>query len=932
MAVVAIVLLALPSVQAAAAPDRGNQSRARDVVREVQVFEAERTSVPNPAGLAFSSDASAFYVLGAAREGQGADATDVVTLKPFEFRPGSDRAGSARIAAAVKDPVNMAFDTRRNRLLLLGAGRRLLEVGVGSDGELDARSADFRDTVRLKLPSPQGMAVDPASGTLFVLNARPSKILRIERGPDGSLDSASVAEIGLPSVVSDPRGLALDYSTGHLHLRDGQKLYELTPDGDVVAARDLSGLDLVAPQGMTFAPSGDQTDDPGQLSVYLADSGGGAANSAGQIVELSVTPLAEAAAADFTSSLVRTVDMSTWNPPSPDPSGVTYLSGSNRLLMTDGEVEETVNGITHFEGANVWEYTLGGTVTDTANISTVEPTVTPMTDEPTGVTYSESTGRYYVTEDGRKRVYTLNPGGDGEIGTGDDSWIYFVVSGFGNTDPEGITYDTTRNRLFVADGTNAEIFEYTTAGAYVGQFDVARYGVGDPETVEYNPASGTLFTLSNRPSGPIIVETTIGGGLVRTIDAAAAYAAGGGRKPAGLAYAPASNGSGDKRFYLVDRGIDNDSNPNIVDGKMFELTAPGGGGGGGSNDPPSVNAGPDQTITLPAGAALNGTVSDDGQPTPPSLTTTWTEQSGPGTVIFGNANAVDTTATFSQAGTYVLRLTASDGDLSSFDQLTVIVNPAGGTSGSPLYFSLGSKATVGGIAAANEDVLFFDGTDFSRHFDGSDVGVGSFRIDAFARLDATSLLISFDGAGTIPGISGSVDDSDVVRFDATSLGETTAGAFSLYFDGSDVGLTETSNAYDVDALELLAGGDLLISTAGAFNVGGVSAADKDLVRFAGTTGPNTSGSFSLYFDGSDVGLSSSGEDVDGAALDASGRIHLSTTGVFAVSGVSGQDEDDFRFTPTSTGQTTSGSYDSTLYFDGSAFGLDGNDLFAIDLP
>ena len=48
--------------------------------------------------------------------------------------------------------------------------------------------------------------------------------------------------------------------------------------------------------------------------------------------------------------------------------------------------------------------------------------------------------------------------------------------------------------------------------------------------------------------------------------------------------------------------------------------------------------------------------------------------------------------------------------------------------------------------------------------------------------------------------------------------------------------------------------------------------------------------------------------------------------------ISGQDEDDFRFTPTSTGQTTSGTYDSTLYFDGSAFGLEGNDLSAIDLP
>jgi hypothetical protein len=47
-------------------------------------------------------------------------------------------------------------------------------------------------------------------------------------------------------------------------------------------------------------------------------------------------------------------------------------------------------------------------------------------------------------------------------------------------------------------------------------------------------------------------------------------------------------------------------------------------------------------------------------------------------VTFGNASAVDTTASFSAAGTYVLRLTASDGALTSADDVTVTVLPAGG--------------------------------------------------------------------------------------------------------------------------------------------------------------------------------------------------------------------------------------------------------------
>ena len=93
------------------------------------------------------------------------------------------------------------------------------------------------------------------------------------------------------------------------------------------------------------------------------------------------------------------------------------------------------------------------------------------------------------------------------------------------------------------------------------------------------------------------------------------------------------------------------------------------------NDAPSVNAGPDQTISLPANAALDGTVTDDGLPNPPgAVTTTWTKVSGPGTVTFADANAIDTSASFSAAGTYTLRLTANDSALTGSDDITVTVN------------------------------------------------------------------------------------------------------------------------------------------------------------------------------------------------------------------------------------------------------------------
>jgi adhesin HecA-like repeat protein len=95
------------------------------------------------------------------------------------------------------------------------------------------------------------------------------------------------------------------------------------------------------------------------------------------------------------------------------------------------------------------------------------------------------------------------------------------------------------------------------------------------------------------------------------------------------------------------------------------------------NQAPGVSAGSDQTITLPDNSVLlDGSVTDDGLPNPPGTTSTaWSQLSGPATVSFDNPANVDTRATFSVAGTYVLHLQAADGSLSAGDELTITVYP-----------------------------------------------------------------------------------------------------------------------------------------------------------------------------------------------------------------------------------------------------------------
>ena len=93
------------------------------------------------------------------------------------------------------------------------------------------------------------------------------------------------------------------------------------------------------------------------------------------------------------------------------------------------------------------------------------------------------------------------------------------------------------------------------------------------------------------------------------------------------------------------------------------------------NDPPEIDAGFDQTITLGQTAILNGTVTDDGLPSWGILTSTWSKISGPGTVTFGNSDNPDTTASFSAYGIYVLQLTATAGQHTVDDTLIITVNP-----------------------------------------------------------------------------------------------------------------------------------------------------------------------------------------------------------------------------------------------------------------
>nr|NIR37415.1 hypothetical protein [Actinomycetota bacterium] len=118
--------------------------------------------------------------------------------------------------------------------------------------------------------------------------------------------------------------------------------------------------------------------------------------------------------------------------------------------------------------------------------------------------------------------------------------------------------------------------------------------MSDPEGIVYDSDFGHLYIIGFPET--LVFHVTTSGTLLRTVDISAAAA----DKPAGLAYGPGSANPGQMSLWIVDRGVDNSSDPNENDGLVYEVLP----------EPFSGNALPTVTITAPA----DGTSGVEGDP------------------------------------------------------------------------------------------------------------------------------------------------------------------------------------------------------------------------------------------------------------------------------------------------------------------------------
>ncbi len=760
-----------------AEPDQG-------FIRKIRTFDLELLDISNPAGLAYSPDDKKLFVV----EDSLSTARNKTLVKTISLT--EEKLSTRELPIAASNRGNITFDKSSKNLLVSEPGRsRLVRVRTQPSGRLSASSTSV-DVNRSAIPKNiRGMASDPLTGRIFFLDSDRNEIMSTNS------TGVSVAQIDLHEVgQSNLRGIAYNPVNKHFYVLSpaSKKLFEVTEDGTVESVIDVSSYNLRNPQSMVFAPSGDPTDDPSIMHLYISDSGQASSlvtretetsilaqnaesvENTGQILELAFTPAANALASSCVATLVRETLLSQLVPPSPDTSGITYEASSGLLVISDGEVEELP---ALYTGFNIFETDLSGNLVSTA--TTIPFNSTPdgrFNSEPTGATIDPATGHFFFSEDDSKHVDVVMRS---STPTFDFDLIRrFLTTDFGSTDPEGISFadlGAGQKALFIADGLAREIYRLDsgvngvfdgvppTGDDSVSNFDTTSLGLLDPEGIVYND-NGFLYVVGQ--DATVLTEIKLSGTVVRTCDISAAGAI----KPAGLSLAPGSQDPNTMNLYIVDRGVDNTADPGENDGRLFEMSIP-----PLVNLAPTANAGSNQAIILPATANLDGSNSDDGLPDPPFLvTSTWTQQSGPDTATIVNPNTEDTEVIFPIDGTYVFRLTVDDSQLSDFDEITVTVLPAS-TQTTTILSSISAGSDDAEEQSAGNTIIGSVDLDLVRsgeeqtvglRFNGINIPQGATIVDAYIQFtakgvhsEATSLILegeATDNATTFNNVNGNI--------------------------------------------------------------------------------------------------------------------------------------------------------------------------------
>ena len=568
------------------------------------------------------------------------------------------------------DPEDVAFDSTHNELWLAGGLSTIVSrVNPGADNNFATAGDNVTKNFELpdlhpdplELPSPEGMAYDPARGTIYVLDGEAEVIFELAR------NGAVINQINLTNInMQSAGGITLDpASTGA-----SRTFY--------IADRGLDPNGTRVPTCPTPTPPGCEAFNDGVVHVVQATM-----PAIGNL-----PPLADAGEDEIADTLETVTLVGSGedgrSPPAPAPLTFqwTRVSGPGTVTLGTPNAPTTTASFSA-AGDHVMRLTVSdGSLTDFDDM--VVHVFAPAA--PRSVNIPIRVG----DDDGQQSIGTTSNGftdlesADNELGNTNGTAATSVLTGLRFTKlpvPNGSTIDDARIQ-FSVDEVSTSAASYVIRGQLAGNAPPFLHG-NSVATGSKNNISNRTPTVATVPWNNVPAWTTVRdegpnqrtpqlAPILQEIVTQPTWARG---NAVVLTIQNAGSNIGRRTAEAKDGRIP----PYLM--LTFRTPLP--------NVAPIVNAGADASVSVLGTASLVGTFTDDGKPGS-GVTTAWSKVAGPGAVTFANAGAVATTATFSQPGSYTLRLTANDGALSGFDEVQVTVASATGGGG------------AGGAAAAAE--------------------------------------------------------------------------------------------------------------------------------------------------------------------------------------------------------------------------------------
>jgi hypothetical protein len=390
----------------------------------------------------------------------------------------------------------------------------------------------------------------PSAADFVVFNALPT--VTVNGSPDPVAERAG-ARVAFTIDLSAPtnQDVLLTYST---------------MDGTAVAGTDFVGVrngQVTIPAGSTSATvlidllADDLPESVESFRLHLdsvvAVTSGTELFIGNGTADGSIGPLAPA--------VVASTDMAALG--STDPAGIAYVPGQG-FFVSDSEVEETP----FLRTTNLWKLQPDGNPIESSSLLN-------FTGEPTGLAFDSGTGRLYISDDDKFKIFWVDPANP-TVKLGE-----FDLKHLGCNDPEDVAVNPNNGHLFIVNGdqvagpTARSIVEIDNTGTQVYATITLPAEIMDPEALVYDASHDVFYVGGGFSSSIWVVDH--GGTILQKLDVLAGYRHEVNNTAAAvkdLELAPSSDpndDSGKLNLFVADYGWSH-----VSDGRMLEIDLQGG--------------------------------------------------------------------------------------------------------------------------------------------------------------------------------------------------------------------------------------------------------------------------------------------------------------------------------------------------------------------